>query len=252
MTGRAPRRLTSIEDCVEQALAKVGRRVTLCTPIGAGKPVALVNAFYRRAAADPRIELAILTGLTLARPRPASELERRLVEPIAAKIYGDAPEPAWVEALRASRLPPNVRVQEFFMEPGAWLHSPLAQQWYASINYTHVARSVLAAGANVVAQQVAARPGGRLSLGSNPDVTVDLLPALRERERGGAPVACIGQVNDRMPFMTRAAITSSSPRRTCRSRRPITRSRSPRACWSATAARSRSASASSATRSCTR
>ncbi len=205
MNGRAPRTFTGVGDCVEATLSKVGRRVVLCTPIGAGKPVALVNEFYRRAAADPGIELAILTGLTLARPEPSNELERRLLEPITAKIYGDAPEPAWIAPLRASRLPPNIRVQEFFMEPGAWLHSPLAQQSYASINYTHVARSVLAEGANVIAQQVALRPGGRLSLGTNPDVTADLIPMLRERERAGTPVAVAGQANDRMPFMFGAA-----------------------------------------------
>jgi acyl-CoA hydrolase len=205
MDARTPRRFGGVEDCVEATLAKVGRRIALCTPIGAGKPVALVNAFYRRAVADPRIELSILTGLTLARPRPASELERRLVEPISAKVYGDAPDPEWTAPLRAGRLPANVRIQEFFMEPGAWLGVPLAQQSYASINYTHVARSVLAAGANVIAQQVALRPGGRLSLGSNPDVTADLIPMLRERRHGGAPVAVIGQANDRMPFMFGAA-----------------------------------------------
>jgi acyl-CoA hydrolase len=205
MEARAPRRFGGVEDCVEATLEKVGRRVALCTPIGAGKPVALVNAFYRRAVADPGIELSILTGLTLARPRPASELERRLVEPISAKAYGNAPDPEWIAPLRAGRLPGNVRVQEFFMEPGAWLGVPLAQQSYASINYTHVARSVLAAGANVIAQQVALRPGGRLSLGSNPDVAADLIPMLREQEQGGAPVAVIGQANDRMPFMFGAA-----------------------------------------------
>ena len=205
MDARAPRRFRGVEECVEQTLTRLGRRIVLCTPIGAGKPVALVNEFYRRAAADPRLELAILTGLTLARPRTTGELERRLVEPISAKIFGTAPEPAWVAPLREGRLPPNVRVQEFFMEPGAWLGSPVAQQWYASINYTHVARSVLAAGANVVAQQVAERPGGRISLGTNPDVTADLLPVLRDRERGGAPVAVIGQVNDRMPYLFGAA-----------------------------------------------
>jgi acyl-CoA hydrolase len=205
MDGRVPGRFTNVEDCVEAALSKVGRRIALCTPIGAGKPVALVNAFYRRAAADPRIELAILTGLTLARPAPGSELERRLVEPITAKVFGDAPEPAWVAPLRAGRLPPNVRVQEFFMEPGAWLHAPLAQQAYASINYTHVARSVIAEGANVIAQQVALRPGGRISLGTNPDVTADLIPMMRGRERAGTPVAIIGQANDRMPYMFGAA-----------------------------------------------
>ncbi len=201
MDATAPRPFDGVEDCVEAVLAKVGRRVTLCTPIGAGKPVALVNAFYRRAASDPRIELSILTGLTLARPQPKSELERRLVGPITAKVYGDAPEPAWVAPLRAGRLPPNVRVTEFFLEPGAWLGVPLAQQAYASINYTHVARTALAEGANVIAQQIALRPGGRASLGTNPDVTADLIPMLRAREREGTPVAVAGQVNDRMPFM---------------------------------------------------
>jgi acyl-CoA hydrolase len=208
MDERAPRVFAGVADCVEQTLSRVGPRIVLCTPIGAGKPVALLNEFYRRAAADPSIDLSILTGLTLARPRGRSELERRLVEPMARRIFGDAPEPAWLGPLHASALPANIRVHEFFMEPGAWLGSPLAQQSYASINYTHVERTVAAAGANVIAQQIALRPGpggGRASLGSNPDVTVDLLPLLEERRRAGAPVAIIGQANDYMPYMFGAA-----------------------------------------------
>jgi acyl-CoA hydrolase len=208
MNGREPRQFASVEDCVEQTIARVGRKVILCTPIGAGKPVALVNEFFRRAAADSGIELAILTGLTLARPRAKSELERRLVEPITARIFDNAPEPAWTGAIRAGTLPANIRVQEFFMEPGAWLASPLAQQSYASINYTHVARTVAAEGANVIAQQIAWRrhtAGDRLSLGTNPDVTADLIPVLHERQRCGTPVAILGQVNDRMPYMFGAA-----------------------------------------------
>jgi acyl-CoA hydrolase len=201
MDATAPRQFDGVEDCVEAALAKVGRRIVLCTPIGAGKPVALVNAFYRRAVADPGIQLTILTGLTLARPQPGSELERRLVTPITAKVFGNAPEPEWIAPLRAGRLAPNVKVLEFFLEPGAWLDVPTVQQAYASINYTHVARSALAEGANVIAQQVALRPGGRASLGTNPDVTADLIPMLRARGRAGLPVAIVGQANDRVPFM---------------------------------------------------
>ena len=201
MDTPAPRQFDGVEDCVEAVLTKVGRRIVLCTPIGAGKPVALVNAFYRRAVADTGIQLTILTGLTLARPQPASELERRLVTPITAKVFGNAPEPEWIAPLRAGRLAPNVHVLEFFLEPGAWLAVPLVQQAYASINYTHVARSALAEGANVIAQQVALRPGGRASLGTNPDVTADLIPMLRARERAGTPVAIVGQANDRVPFM---------------------------------------------------
>ena len=208
MSDRRPAKFASIAECVEATLTRVGPRIVLCAPIGAGKPVALVNEFYRRAVADPAIELSILTGLTLARPRGHSELERRLIDPMAARVFGGGADPAWFPALRTGSLPPNVRVQEFFMEPGAWLGSPLAQQSYASINYTHVARTAIAASANVITQQIAWRTepdGARASLGTNPDVTVDLLPYFEERRRRGEPVAVIGQVNDRMPFMLGAA-----------------------------------------------
>jgi len=208
MDERSPRVFADVAACVDETLARVGRRVVLCAPIGAGKPVALINEFWRRAQADPAIDLTILTGLTLARPRGRSELEKRLVDPMSVRIFGDGPDPAWLDALHASALPANVHVHEFFMEPGTWLHSPLAQQSYASINYTHVARTVTAAGANVVAQQIALRQdaaGGRASLGTNPDVTIDLLPMLEMRRRAGHPVAVIGQVNDYMPYMFGAA-----------------------------------------------
>ena len=213
MKDPGPARFASVADCVEATLARLGRRIVLCAPIAAGKPVALVNEFYRRAQADPAIDLSILTGLTLARPRGKSELERRLLDPMAARVFGGGPEPAWFGAVRAGRLPANVRVQEFFMEPGAWLDSPLAQQSYASINYTHVARTALAEGANVIAQQIAWREGAagaEASLGTNPDVTLDLFPSFEERRRRGVPVAVIGQVNDRMPFMLGAAAVPAS------------------------------------------
>lgn len=213
MDERQPRILADVGACVEQVLAQVGNKIVLCLPIGAGKPVALANEFWRRAVADSSIELTILTGLTLRRPRGKSELERRLVEPMAERVFAGGPDPEWTDALAAGAVPANVRIQEFFLEPGAWLHAPQAQQWYASINYTHVARTVLAAGANVVAQQIALRPGpggGRASLGTNPDVTVDLLPALAARRGAGERVAVIGQVNGYMPFMFGAAEVPAS------------------------------------------
>ena len=213
MDAGKPQIFSDVQSCVEQALTRIGKRIVLCAPIAVGKPVALVNEFYRRAAADPSISLSILTGLTLHKPRAHSELERRLVEPMVARVFGDMPEPVWVAPLMAGALPANIEIHEFFMEPGAYLSSPLAQQSYASINYTHVARAVAAAGANVLAQQVARRTGpdgGSVSLGSNPDVTVDLLPLLEARRRLGAPVAIIGQVNDRMPYMFGDAIVPES------------------------------------------
>jgi len=190
-----------VRGCVDAVIADVGREIVLGTPLGLGKPVLTLNEFWRRALADPRLELTILTALTLTRPRPRGELERRLLAPIVERIFGGSPEPDWVEARRADRLPKNVRIHEFYMQPGALLGSAAAQRDYVSSNYTHATRDALDRGMNVYAQMVARRggePGSTLSLSSNPDLTLDLVPAMRRR----APrCAAIADVNARLPFM---------------------------------------------------
>ena len=40
--------------------------------------------------------------------------------------------------IEQGRLPENIEVIEFFLEPGAWLNSAPLQQNYLSANYTHV------------------------------------------------------------------------------------------------------------------
>jgi hypothetical protein len=87
----------------------------------------------------------------------------------------------YVRDLHAGTIPPNVQVTEFFLDPGALLGVGAAQRNYVSTNYTHVTRDVAARGVNVIAQLVAKRTiDGRTeySLGSNPDVTFDLLELL--------------------------------------------------------------------------
>jgi acyl-CoA hydrolase len=195
---------TDVESCVEATLARVGRRICLGTPLGLGKANHLVNEFFRRAQEDPRIDLRIFTALTLARPRGTSELERRLVEPLAERLFGGYPELAYVDPLRRGELPANIRVSEFYFQPGSFLDSPLAQRQYVSSNYSHVVRDLLDAGINVLAQLVAAtQENGAtlLSLSCNPDLTLDLVPRLRAAERRGEKVALLAQVNRNLPFM---------------------------------------------------
>ncbi|MFN0006314.1 MAG: acetyl-CoA hydrolase/transferase C-terminal domain-containing protein [Planctomycetota bacterium] len=190
-----------VRACVDAVIAEVGREIVLGTPLGLGKPVLTLNEFWRRAVADPRLDLTILTALTLTRPRPRGEIERRLLGPIVERIFGGTPELEWIEARRADRLPKNVRIHEFYMQPGALLGSAAAQRDYVSSNYTHAARDALDRGVNVYAQMVGRRgsdPTSTLSLSSNPDLTLDLVPAMRRR----APrCAAIADVNTRLPFM---------------------------------------------------
>jgi acyl-CoA hydrolase len=110
--------------------------------------------------------------------------------------------------VRRNAVPPNIRVIEFFLEPGSLLNAEHAQSHYLSANYTHVARDLLARGVNVVAHVVAKRSVGgatEISLGSNPDVTVDLMPELAKLRVAGTPVVMLGQVHREMPFMLGAA-----------------------------------------------
>jgi acyl-CoA hydrolase len=215
MRAEPPGRYTDVDDCVEALLSRIGWRVVLGLPVGIGKPNPLVNSLVRRAVADPKIRLTIVTALSLRVPRWASDLERRYVEPLAQRVFGNYPELEYVRLLEAKRLPDNIEVTEFYLEPGAWLGNDTVQRHYLSANYTHVLRDALARGLNVVAQVVARPPAGEadsglLSLGSNPDLTADLLAqrdALRADER---PVLLVGQVHPELPFMYGDALVPDS------------------------------------------
>src|SRR5215472_6346537 len=200
-----PQVLDDVGHCVDAVLRRLGPRIVLALPLGVGKPTPLVNEFYRRALRDPGIDLTIITALSLLKPVARSPLEARLLEPLSARVFGSYVEPDYARDLRADRLPANVRVVEFFLAPGAFLHSGHSQRHYLSANYTHVARDALARGVNVIAHLLARRVVNgevQLSFGSNPDVSADLLPLLAEARHTGRDIVVVGESHAQMPFMT--------------------------------------------------
>jgi acyl-CoA hydrolase len=214
MNAPQPARYRDPADCVEATLSRVGKRIVLGLPVAIGKPNTLVNAFVARALADPGIHLTVVTALSLRTPRWHSDLERRFIEPLARRVFGDYPELEYVKLIEQHRLPANIEVIEFFLEPGAWLREDSLQQNYLSSNYTHVARDVLRRGLNVIAQLVAPppadeAPAGVLSLGANPDLTADLLPRIAAMRAGGQPFALIGQLHRELPFMYGDALVAA-------------------------------------------
>ena len=94
MNPSAPRRFADPEACIDATLAHLGKRIVLGLPVGLGKPIPFVNAMVRRACRDPGIHLTILTALSFRVPKGRSDLERRLVDPLARRLFGDAPVPA--------------------------------------------------------------------------------------------------------------------------------------------------------------
>ena len=196
-------RVSDVEVGVHHLLARAGAGIRLATPLGLGKPNVLLNALYRRAVADPELSLHLYTALTLTRPAPGSDLERRFLEPFLERHFGRGyPDLEYAEARGAGRLPPNVRISEFYLQSGALLGNENAQREYVSLNYTHAARDLAAIGINVVAQLVARRREGereRWSLACNPDVTQDLLDAMAAA--GQPRPLVIGVVHPALPFV---------------------------------------------------
>jgi acyl-CoA hydrolase len=193
--------LTSVEQCVDKTIAAVGRALVIAAPLGLGKPVQLLNAFYHRVAADSSLSLHIVTALCLEVPRPGSAIEANLAGPILRRLYGDYEELAFLAPYRGGSLPHNIQVTELYFKAGSMKNHPLAQQNYVSSNYTHIVRDMAGHGVNVMAQLVAARDtagGLSLSLSSNPDLTLEMMDRVREQDQ---PFMLLAQIHDDMPFM---------------------------------------------------
>lgn len=203
------RHFSRIDDCLDDLLRHIGPVLHLGIPLGIGKPNPFINALYARARQNPLLRLRILTALSLEKPQARSDMEKRFLGPFVERVYGDYPDLAYVSDRHQGLLPANVEVVEFFLKSGDYLANDYAQQNYLCSNYTHVARDMLTQGVNVVAQAVAVRErGGRTeySLSCNPDVTLDLLPLLKDC---GRPVYRILVVNRTLPFMENDAIVSA-------------------------------------------
>ena len=196
-----PKMFSDADAIADEIIRDVGRKLVVGLPLGLGKANHIVNALYARAAADRSIDLTFFSALTLEKPKPANLLEARFITPVIDRLFGGYPDLVYAEPLRHGKLPPNIRVIEFFFLAGRWMHVPVAQQNYISANYTHAASYLLAQGLNVVTQLVARREVGgvpRYSLSCNTDTTLDVL---RARAEGRASFKLVAQVNSELPFM---------------------------------------------------
>lgn len=207
-------RQSDVNACVDEVIARVGKNIRLGLPLGLGKPVRFVNALYQRAKDDPDIQLHIATALSLVAPQGGSSLEGRFMGPFAERLYGQIPDLAYARDVLKNCLPNNVVVSEFFFKAGSYLHNPSQQRQYVCSNYTHAVRDLMAQNINVVAQMVSPGEGagesGLVSLSCNPDLSLDLLPLMRERETEGEPVALVAELNHNLPYMGHDALVEES------------------------------------------
>lgn len=213
MEGTSPMYYQDVRKCVDDVIKKVGKKIVMGMPLALGKPNYLANEFYRRAKEDPSIDLTFLSALFLEKPTWSSDLERRLVGPIAERIWPNWPDFEFMIDFRANRLPPNVKIHEFFSRAATYLNVEYAQRNHVSSNYTHVVRDIIRMGLNVAATMVAKKIiDGKViySASCNADTPQEAVRALREEEKKGRKVATILMVNDKLPFMYGDAVSDGA------------------------------------------
>ncbi len=88
MENRTPEYFKDAAKCVDFVIERAGKEITIALPLALGKPNQFINALYKKAKADPGLKLRILTALSPEIPTAGSELERRIVEPMALRILG--------------------------------------------------------------------------------------------------------------------------------------------------------------------
>ncbi|CAN5410550.1 acetyl-CoA hydrolase/transferase C-terminal domain-containing protein [soil metagenome] len=196
-----PKVFSDPEAIADDIIREVGTRLVVGLPLGLGKANHIINALFRRAVSDRSIHLTIFTALTLEKPTPSADLERRFIGPVIERLFGGFPDMEYAKAVHGKTLPPNIEVIEFFFLAGKWLGNGYAQQHYIAANYTHASSYLLTRGVNVIAQLVAKRivdGQTRYSLSGNTDTTLDLM---RARDEGRIAFRMVAQVNSELPFM---------------------------------------------------
>ena len=206
MTAKAPEYFTDLEQCVEALLALVGKKVVIAG--GFGRPAHLFNELFRRAVADPSIQLTLITGASFSRPKGSSDLEKRFLDPFVDRVFGTMPDLDYVAPYMKGQLPDNIEVVEVFLQAGLFLNNRHAQQNYVYSNFTHWLRDMVEQGCNVFSQMTCKKEiDGELCYSMSGDAyALDILPRLQALRDEGKKVAVIGQVNDELPFMYNDAI----------------------------------------------
>jgi acyl-CoA hydrolase len=198
MTG--PLRLQNFSKAAETIISLFPKHLKLAAPLGLGKPHQLINEIYEGFRIRPESRLDIFTALSLSVPTPASDFEKRFAGPFLARHFGeDYPGLFYVRDSLADSLPANINVYEFYFQAGQYVDKERSQSNYISLNYTHVAQSLLRKDIHAVVQLVAKHPSkNSYSLSCNPDLTLDVINLFRA---AGKPFYVVGVVHPGLPYL---------------------------------------------------
>ena len=206
MSVSSPKYFKDLNPCIDAIIDEVGKKVVVAG--GFGMPRHIFNGLYERALVDTEIQLTIITGMSINKPRASSDLEKRFLEPFADRVFGNLPDLAYLTPYKKQQLPKNIEIVEIFFQAGAFLGNANAQQNYIYSNFTHWLRDMISLGCNVFGQSICSKmiDGERTFSMSADAYAQDIFPRIKQLKASGIPAIVVGQVNEDVPFMYNDAI----------------------------------------------
>lgn len=195
-----PLRLSNFNQAAETLTSLFPKHLKLAAPLALGKPNKLLNEIYECFRMRPDSQLEIFTALSLTVPTPKSDFEKRFAGPFIERFYGeDYPQLTYVTEALNGKIPDNINVHEFYFQAGLYVDNIKSQMNYTSVNYTHVAQSLLRKNIHAVVQLVAKHPiKNSYSLSCNPDLTLDVVQLFKN---AGKPFYVIGVIHPSLPYL---------------------------------------------------
>ncbi len=200
-----------VKKVVDDTIKYLEKDIVLGVTLAIGKPVKIINEFYRRAKEDPEISLKVITALSLEKPQGKSELEVRFLKNLTDRIFDGVPDFDYMKDFRKGTLPPNVQLYEFYCKPGSNLKNKHYQMNHVANHFTHVPRFNKKYKCNVGAMLLASKKiDGKLmySVASNPDIILESHDGLMKSRAEGMKCVILAETNDNMPFMYGDAVMS--------------------------------------------
>ncbi len=193
----------NIEKCLDEIIPRLNKKICVGIGCGVGKPVNFMNALYLRAKKDPDIELTIISALTLEKPKGRNDLEKRLLDPMMSRIFGDWPDFEHVTDLRNNRLPDNVKLYEWMLPPGGFVMHDTAQRLHVAGNFSISPRDIIDKDINLLCHLGnSAEINGKkvITTGGNSDVISPLIDWMLE-QRPKTERIIMAELNSNVPFL---------------------------------------------------
>jgi len=194
---------SNIEKELDQIISRLDKKICVGIGCGVGKPVNFINALYKRAREDSEIDLTIISALTLEKPKGQNDLQKRLLEPMMARIFEDGPDFEHVLDLRKNSLPDNVKLYEWMLPPGGFVMHNTGQRIHVAGNFSDAPRDIINKNINLLCHLGAtAEIDGKkvISCGGNSDVISELITWML-KQKDNSERLIMAEINEKVPFL---------------------------------------------------